>query len=69
VVDTTGAGDAFSAGFIYGLLRYNFDPSKLEICGKIGNKAAAHCIQQVGARNGLLTEKELEEILKQLNNK
>ncbi|HUY00956.1 MAG TPA: carbohydrate kinase family protein [Candidatus Deferrimicrobium sp.] len=67
VVDTTGAGDAFSAGFIYGLLRYNFDPSKLELCGKIGNKAAAHCIQQVGARQGLLTEKEMISIIEQLN--
>ncbi|MHA1264077.1 MAG: carbohydrate kinase family protein [Candidatus Helarchaeota archaeon] len=59
VVDTTGAGDAFSAGFIYGLLKYNFDPYKLELCGKIGNKAAASCIQHVGARQGLLTEKEI----------
>ncbi|NVM53709.1 MAG: carbohydrate kinase family protein [Candidatus Helarchaeota archaeon] len=67
VVDTTGAGDAFSAGFIYGLLRYNFDPIKLEICGKIGNKAAAHCIQQVGARQGLMTKKELKSILTQLD--
>ncbi|MHA1650994.1 MAG: carbohydrate kinase family protein [Candidatus Helarchaeota archaeon] len=67
VVDTTGAGDAFSAGFIWGLLRYNFDYSKLEICGKIGNLAAASCIQQVGARQGLLTKKELEQILKDKN--
>ncbi|MFX1293732.1 MAG: carbohydrate kinase family protein [Promethearchaeota archaeon] len=67
VVDTTGAGDAFSAGFIYGLLRNNFDHSKLELCGKIGNITAAHCIQQVGARQGLLTEKELNTHLKQLN--
>jgi len=67
VVDTTGAGDAFSAGFIFGLLQYNFDHSKLEICGKIGNKAAASKIQTLGARGGLLTEREMNEILEQLN--
>lgn len=67
VVDTTGAGDAFSAGFIYGLLHYNFDPTKLEICGKLGNKAAASCIQQVGARQGLLTKTEMKTMLKQLD--
>lgn len=66
VVDTTGAGDAFSAGFIYGLLRYNFDHSKLELCGKIGNKAAASKIQEVGARGGLLTEEEMTEILRKI---
>ena len=67
VVDTTGAGDAFSAGFIYGLLRFNFDHSKLDICGKLGNKAAASKIQAVGARGGLLTASAVSEILKQLN--
>ncbi|NVM31722.1 MAG: carbohydrate kinase family protein [Candidatus Helarchaeota archaeon] len=68
VVDTTGAGDAFSAGFIYGLLKYNFDPYKLELCGKIGSLSAAHCIQQVGARQGLLTEKQINEILAKIEN-
>lgn len=68
VVDTTGAGDSFSAGFIYGLLRYNFDPEKLEICGKLGSLSAASCIQQVGARQGLLTEKGIKRILGQIEN-
>jgi len=68
VVDTTGAGDSFSAGFIYGLLRYNFDPYKLETCGKIGSLSAASCIQQVGARQGLLTERELLKIISQFEN-
>jgi len=67
VVDTTGAGDAFSAGFLYGLLRLNFDQSKLEICGKLGNRAAASKIQAVGARGGLLTANAMGAILKQLN--
>lgn len=66
VVDTTGAGDAFSAGFIYGLLKYNFNPYKLEFCGKLGNLAAASCIQRVGARQGLLTESQMDQYLKEL---
>ncbi|MHA1279907.1 MAG: carbohydrate kinase family protein [Candidatus Helarchaeota archaeon] len=66
VVDTTGAGDAFSAGFLYGLLHYNFDDMKLELCGKLGNIAAASCIQQVGARQGLITKKELKTLISEL---
>ncbi|MDD1777747.1 MAG: carbohydrate kinase family protein [Candidatus Helarchaeota archaeon] len=67
VIDTTGAGDAFSAGFMYGLLRTNFDPSKVELCGKLGNSVAVSKIQAVGARGGLLTASAMTELLKQLN--
>ncbi|MEM2120123.1 MAG: carbohydrate kinase family protein [Archaeoglobaceae archaeon] len=49
VVDTTGAGDAFNAGFLYGYLK----GKDLETCGKLGNYVASLCIQHVGARNGL----------------
>ncbi|MEM0353390.1 MAG: carbohydrate kinase family protein [Archaeoglobaceae archaeon] len=49
VVDTTGAGDAFNAGFLYGYLK----GKDLETCGKLGNYVASLCIQNVGARNGL----------------
>ncbi len=44
VVDTTGAGDLFAAGFLFG---YTQDRS-LEDCGKLGCLAAAAVIQQVG---------------------
>ncbi|MFQ6064081.1 MAG: carbohydrate kinase family protein [Candidatus Bathyarchaeia archaeon] len=49
VVDTTGAGDAFCAGFLYGLIK-NRD---LRECGRIGNFVASRCLQKVGAREGL----------------
>ncbi|MCS7121723.1 MAG: carbohydrate kinase family protein [Archaeoglobaceae archaeon] len=49
VVDTTGAGDAFNAGFIYGFLK----GKNLETCAKYGNYVAAKCIEEFGARKGL----------------
>ena len=61
VVDTTGAGDAFSAGFIYGFVRnlsYKFKDLKSNV--KIGNYIAGKCIQKLGARNGIPTTDELE---------
>jgi len=51
VVDTTGAGDAFDAGFILGLL---FQKSLYE-AGRIGNFVASRCIAAMGARLGLPT--------------
>jgi ribokinase len=49
VVDTTGAGDAFCAGFLYGLIRGR----SLYECGKLGNFVASRCIMKMGARAGL----------------
>jgi ribokinase len=49
VVDTTGAGDAFCAGLLYGLIK----GKSLHLCGKIGNFVASRCILKVGARTGL----------------
>lgn len=46
LVDTTGAGDLFAAGFLYGYTRgWNHEQS-----AALGNKSAAHIIQQLGAR-------------------
>lgn len=60
VVDTTGAGDAFGAGFIYGLVTNK----PLKECGRIGNFVASRCITQTGARNGLPTLAELKQTMK-----
>ena len=46
VLDTTGAGDLFAAGFLYGLLTNE----NIEICGKMGNLAASEIISHLGAR-------------------
>jgi ribokinase len=55
VVDTTGAGDAFCAGFLYGLTK----DKSLEECGKLGNFVASGCITKMGARPGLPTLRDL----------
>ena len=49
VVDTTGAGDAFCAGFLHGLL----SGKDLYACGKIANFVAGRKIEKSGAREGL----------------
>ncbi len=59
VVDTTGAGDAFAAGFLYGIIR----GYSLKKCGLIGNKVASMCISKVGARQGLPREKDIKDFI------
>ncbi|HVC52696.1 MAG TPA: adenosine kinase [Stellaceae bacterium] len=46
VVDTTGAGDLYAAGFLFGLTHGR----PLPICGAIGSLCAAEIISHVGAR-------------------
>ena len=46
LVDTTGAGDLFAAGFLFGLVRN----AGHETAGKLGALAAAEVIQHIGAR-------------------
>jgi sugar/nucleoside kinase (ribokinase family) len=46
VVDTTGAGDLYAAGFLYGYT----SGADLAECGRLGSVAAAEVISHVGAR-------------------
>jgi sugar/nucleoside kinase (ribokinase family) len=46
VVDTTGAGDLYAAGFLFGLTR----DLPLPICGELGSLCAAEVISHFGAR-------------------
>jgi len=61
-VDTTGAGDAFAAGFLYGLLK----DKGLEVCGRLGNIVAQFSIRKVGARAGLPTLAQLSRCYQEL---
>lgn len=45
VVDTTGAGDLFSSGFLYGYLH----GMPLQRCAELGNLLGSTCIQSIGA--------------------
>jgi sugar/nucleoside kinase (ribokinase family) len=49
VIDATGAGDCWCAGFIAGLSRGDTPIS----AARLGNAVAAHCIQHVGATAGI----------------
>ena len=46
VVDATGAGDLYAAGFLHGLT----SGQPLEICGRLGALAASEIISHIGAR-------------------
>jgi len=60
--DTTGAGDAFAAGFLYGLLR----GKEILECGRLGDIVAQFSITKVGARAGLPTLTELTQRYQEL---
>jgi ribokinase len=55
VFETTGAGDAFAAGFLFGFLK----GKKTEECGLLGDIMAGFAIEKVGARTGLPTLSQL----------
>lgn len=57
--DTTGAGDAFHAGFIYGMLR----GEEVEACLKIGNAVAALKCRALGGRTALPAVEELTDFI------
>jgi len=61
-IDTTGAGDAFAAGFLYGLLEGR-SPKE---CGHLGDIVAQFSITKIGARQGLPTLDQLSQRYQEL---
>ena len=62
IVDSTGAGDAFAASFLSGLLRKN----NIEFAIKIGMVNAMSVISHYGAKNILLTYRKATKEIKRL---
>jgi len=61
LVDTTGAGDLYAAGFLHGYTQGR----DLKTCGDLGSLAAGLVIQQIGPRprQNLRREAELAGLL------
>ena len=62
-VDSTGAGDAFLAGFCYGL----FHDEPFRKCIAFGNVTGGKAVTAVGALSGFVTEEELLALGKTLH--
>lgn len=60
-VDTTGAGDSFNAGFIYGFLK----GKTTEECLKYGNACGALSVASYGGNTGFPDEQELFKFIKE----
>lgn len=54
--DPTGAGDAFRAGFLAGLIR----GYPLEICGKMGALVSVYTVERYGTQTHFFTRREFE---------
>jgi sugar/nucleoside kinase (ribokinase family) len=60
VIDTSGAGDSFCAGFIAGLYKGWAIPE----CARFANAVGAHCIMQIGTTTGIKSITETLEFMK-----
>lgn len=59
-IDSTGAGDLYASGFLYGLI----NDKPLAICGKIGTLLAANVIQVIGPK---IKEESWEKLTAEIN--
>ena len=60
-VDTTGAGDSFCSGFLYGL---SHGMSMID-SAKLGNAVGTHCIMEVGASTGIKSYAEIKKFMEE----
>lgn len=60
VVERTGAGDAFGAGFVSGMMLKN----DISYAMKLATANSTSVIQKIGAKNGLLSKKDLKKLRK-----
>lgn len=60
VVDTTGAGDMYAAGFLYGLCR----GLGLDICGQIATMLGSDTVTHLGARLSPTLKDHVEDLLR-----
>lgn len=61
-IDTTGAGDLYAAGFLYGLA----NDYSLEICGKIGSLVSGNVVEVLGAKMTDEVWKEIQEEIRRI---
>ncbi len=61
-VDATGAGDAFCAGFMYGL----YHDMDFTTCARLGNVMGGLCVQEIGCVTRAVREEELTSLLPQI---
>jgi sugar/nucleoside kinase (ribokinase family) len=59
-VDGSGGGDAFDAGYVYGLLH----GMGTEDCVRVASALGASCVRAVGTTTGVFTRAECEEFLR-----
>lgn len=64
VLDTSGAGDSFCAGFITGLVK-GWD---LKMCAKFANAVGSHCVMEIGTTTGIKPMNEILDFMKKREN-
>jgi sugar/nucleoside kinase (ribokinase family) len=60
-VDGSGGGDAFAAGYIYGLLQ----SADAAGCLRLGSAVGASCVRAIGTTTGVFTRAECEEFVRE----